>query len=337
MIFVVAPERVPWVASVPRCIDPGRPVRVFAPWSTPALGTAWAGLKLGLRVRARGRVERVMAHRFALRRVLDALAARAIPKEARAVVAPSLGARRVFAAAHERGIATYLVEDLPDFRGLHRDLDAAAERHPDARFLRRYRAALPLLVRQEAERALGDELFLRGAFARDARLEAGFTPDRLKAIPLPPTQWAPRSALHRTRILLAGLAAARHGSYEAIAAVASFPQAELLVRPGEGAEPRGILEFPGVRAANREELARLQGVSLVLAPALCECYPPEVPLAIERGVPVIATRRAAGWCNLDEITGREIAPGDIEQLRQAIDSALMQVSQTGHTIGIQAR
>jgi hypothetical protein len=38
----------------------------------------------------------------------------------------------------------------------------------------------------------------------------------------------------------------------------------------------------------------------VIAPGLCEGYSPEVSLAIERGVSLVATDRARGACVVDE-------------------------------------
>jgi hypothetical protein len=120
-------------------------------------------------------------------------------------------------------------------------------------------------------------------------------------------------------VLLAGSAAARHGVHEALAAIDGIEDATLWVRPGEGMEPRDLLSRNRVRVAPSELHARVQNADVVLAPAWCESYPPEVPLAAAMGIPVIATDRAAGWVDLDR-AGACVSRGDVGAIRAAIES-----------------
>src|SRR5579872_441830 len=146
MIAIVAPEpKLFWLAPLLADLRGAETVVVFAP---PMIGAArWAS-----RSWTRGRADRQMAARSFLRRLTDELAARWLPADTQAIYAPSLAARAVFAVAAARGIPRVLIEDLPWFRQLHDDLDAAAARWPACRFLSRYRAPAALVARQEIER-----------------------------------------------------------------------------------------------------------------------------------------------------------------------------------------
>jgi hypothetical protein len=287
--------------------------------------SAWAG----------ARADRRLVSRFARRRLAGLLAARWLPEEAQLVIAPSLAARRVFAAAARRGASCVLVEDLPGIRGLHLDLDRAAARQPGDAFLRRFRAPPRIVAAQEAERALAQLLLVRSRHALEERLAAGFDRECVLPLPEPPRPESSRGgrgpdaargkpplpagppgpAAHRPTLLLAGLATARSGLEQALDAAARIPGAVLLVREGEGA-PRDLLRRPGVRRASAGEREGLEGVDVVLAPALCEGHPPEVRAAAAAGVPVVATRRAAGFVDLAR-AGREVEPGDAEGLWRA--------------------
>jgi hypothetical protein len=274
-----------------------------------------------------------MSSRTMQRKLADALASRWLPADAELVIAPSLAARRTFAVARQRGARTWLVEDLPWMRRLQDDLDRAAELHPSASFLRRYRAGRAVLVRQEEERALADRCLVRGVHAWQERVAAGVPEDRLGRLvegqpprsadsnghergqPRPPR--ARTADRGRATVLLAGLATARSGVHEAVQAMAGRPDLALLVRLGEGAEP-DLLRRPNVAAMRGNPLRALEAVDLVLAPAWCETYPIEVLVAEAAGIPVIGTRRAAGFASL----AAEVAPGDVAGLRAAIDRLL---------------
>lgn len=353
MIAIIAPEPAPWLA---RLLREG-PALVLAPWALPRTPDAlarfvpgrlagallrrqlpaasapggvrflpgWPLVEGAARLLARGRTDRQMAARFALREAVDLLAARLLPgliqkHRIDAVIAPSCAARHTLAAARQRHLQTALVQDLPLIRALHEDLDRAAAAHPDCAFLRRYRAGHRVIARQEAEWVLADSIYARGAYARQALRErtAARLLDLGPAAPRPGGEGRPVPPKGPLRILLAGLATGRSGVMEALALLTAFPEATLLVHaPGgaaEGVEPADLLRRARVRPATPEERQELKGVDLVIAPAWCEGYPAEVPAAAARGIKVVATRRAAGAVTPDA----EIAPGDADGLIAAV-------------------
>jgi hypothetical protein len=328
LIAVVLVEPSPWLEGLLARVAPGLPHGMLTPLGARA---AWHGHTASLATRlvplafraaqrawARGDAGRRLRGRFAWRRVVDHLAARALPAGASLVVAPSGAAERTFAVARARGVPTLLVHDLPVIRRLHDDLDAAARRHPDAPFLRRFRAPARDVARQEAERVLADRIVVRGEYARQALMAAGVPEARL--VPSGDAPIAPRRAAcaGAKRVLLAGLATTRSGTREALAALGRR-RVELLVGAGEGLDPPDLLARRGVRPTTRGESATLAGVDAVVAPAWCESYPPEVALAAARGVPVIATARAAGHVDLAR-AGAEVAPGDVDGLWAALEA-----------------
>jgi hypothetical protein len=371
-IAIVAPEPAPWLAPVIELALAAGPVRVLAPWATRVALPGWLPARLrafwqrrtltvsgldapvtlpgwalgegALRAWAGTRADRTLAARLGLRTAVDWLVGRWLAsrgREVRVVIAPSCAAQHGFAAVAAQGGTGLLIEDLPDVRGLHADLDAAARAHPGCAFLRRYRAPRAVIVRQEAERALAGALIVRGHHARRERERAGRDPARVLALVLAPPEpgepgepgeprepGARRARVPIRRVLLAGLAAARHGTVEALAAVAARPDVTLLVRPGEGMEPRDLLAHPQVAVASEDERRHLHNIDLVLAPAWCEAYLDEVATAGARGIPVVATLRGAGWVT----PAHEIAPGDVADLGAALDmtdGALAARAQTG--------
>jgi hypothetical protein len=348
VIALVVPEPAAWwtrVATLAAAIDPD--VRVIAPWALPDLAPlralaprvpflrrrltrsptesfpGWPLAELALSAWIGNRADRRLSALFLRRAAVDRVAAARLTRarDLRAVIAPSGAAERTFAAASRAGARTILLDDLPSLRQLQEDLDEAAARHPDCRFLRRFRAGPSTLARQEVEWAMADRILVRGAFARSVRAAAGVADLRLIdwPEPLPPPAAAPRAAAGATRVLLAGLAAARHGTCEALALLDAHPDLELAVRAGEGLEPAGLLDHPRVRRATPGELSRLDGIGLVLAPAWCESYPDEVARAVSHGVPVAGTVRAAGFVDLEGLAAR---PGDVRALSAAVDMAI---------------
>ena len=79
---------------------------------------------------------------------------------------------------------------------------------------------------------------------------------------------------------------------------------------------------------SRAEQLSLADVDCVVAPAWCESYPEEVGLAVQRGVPVIATSRAAGPCDVPLVE-----PGAVIPLRDAIQRALAGAVLPGRAVG----
>lgn len=328
MIAVVAPDPVAWLPALQAWLDlhhPDERLQVFAPWSLPPIPHApapwrrrtiahptravpgWQAVELATRVWTRGRTDRTLAARFALRRMVDGMAARWLPAEATVVVAPSLGALHTLALARRRGIRTVLLEDLPGLRGLHTDLDAALQAHSESRFLRTFRASQADVRRQEQERVLADVLLVRGLFARDERVRLGHAVDLLE----PEVVAGPWRPLPKNpTLLLAGLATTRSGVVEALTALEGSG-ATLRVRVGEGQEPADLLQRPGVEVVRGNPLA---GVDAVLAPAWVESHAPEVVAAVRAGLPVVGTLRGLG-----RVRGaRVVECGEVVGLREAL-------------------
>ena len=241
-------------------------------------------VEAALRAWARDRTDRRYRADFLLRAAIDAWAAAEVRRRRpRMVIAPSLAARRTFAAARAVGAAAVLVLDVPLLRALHRDLDRAAERWPARAFLQRFRAPSWAIARQEAERVMADLVLVRGAYAHALCLADGVPEARLARLPLGPApRAAPAPAARTGRIRLAGLAAARHGVDTALAAARALGL-ELVVRVGEGTEPADLARLPGVTTSGGP-------VDAIVCPAICETYPDELRTP---DVPVIASPMAS--------------------------------------------
>lgn len=338
MNLVIAPEPATWLRQLPWVLGEEARGQVLAPWALPSVPTGWMparvhaawqrrtapvprgfrvlgvpgwqALEAGLRWANRSTAAMFRA-RFALRRTLGQVCAQLLPSGVETVVAPALCAREVFAVARTRGARCVLVEDLPSLRALHADLDEAFAHYPAEAFLRNHRATAEDVARQEAERLLADEVWVRSEFARERLLAAGHSADLIRELhpvleagrpprgaPTKPRRHGGRSRHSHRVALLAGPAAARSGLREALAALDSRPEWSLWVRPSEGTD-LARLEHPRVKRITAEQQHRLNGVDVVLAPAWCESHPPELPRAVARGIPVIATDRAAGFldCN----------------------------------------
>ncbi|MFY0574748.1 hypothetical protein ACN28S_10630 [Cystobacter fuscus] len=201
MRLVIAPEPAPWLPRLSSLLGEGPPAQVLAPWSLPEGPEQWGALPSRLRAAWRRRtVPEATPHRvwglpgwwaveaglrwsgrsaaatFSSRFLLREWVARAVapllPAGVEMVIAPSLCARELFAVARRRGARCVLVEDLPSLRQLHADLDEAASHHPEEAFLRNHRARAADVARQEAERVLADEIWVRGGFLREHRWPA---------------------------------------------------------------------------------------------------------------------------------------------------------------------
>lgn len=261
----------------------------------------------GLRAWAREATDRRYLAELGLRYAIDAWAARQVrERKPEVVIASSLAARETFSAAREIGSRCVLAMDLPMLRALHHDLDRAAERWPERAFLRRFRAPSWAIARQEIERVLADLILVRGPYARSLNLADGIPPPRLAPLPQP----APRAQVASdqggpcNRLRLAGLAAARHGIDTALAAARELGMT-LAVRIGEGTEPADLASLPGIATDDAP-------VDAIIAPAICECYPPELHAT---DLPVIASPMAS-------LDGRGPDPYDVRAFAEAISDAL---------------
>lgn len=296
MIAAFVPEPSPWLSDFPGAHVWGPLVNRWLPRQA---------LRAGLKLWSNGQTARRIEARFALRRALAQLAARQIPTSATTVVAPSLCARPLFAEAKRRGLKTVLVQDLPCLRRLHADLDRAAAAHPGSRFLNNHRASAQAIAEQEAEWVLADEVRVRSAYAASIISAYGSN--------VVPATHAPERpvALRRPRTLaLAGIATPRHGIFELLDAHAQLPGLELLVRTGEGLEPKDLLQRKRVRLARPGERP-----DAVVAPAWTEAWLPEVHHAAANGIAVIATPQASGWLGP---AVHPITAGDVAGLMRAL-------------------
>jgi hypothetical protein len=240
-----------------------------------------------------------------------------LPARVEMVAAPSLCAREIFAVARRRGARCVLIEDLPSLRQLHADLDEAAARHPEEAFLRNHRASAADVARQEAERVLADEIWVRGGFSRERLLAAGCPKERLRelrSLEEPSPRVDARVEREERVALLAGPALARSGLNEALEVLEARPRWRLWVRPTEGTDSRR-LEHPRVVRVTEATQRGLQGVDAVLALSWCESHPAEVTLAAARGIPVIATDRASGF-----VSCQRVPRGDVSAVLAALDA-----------------
>lgn len=314
MRHVLAPEPVDWLKAVEG--------EVWAPWALGVRGPGgflrrrfapgahrqpgWTLLEGAARLWAGRSTSRGMRARFALRGLAGRWTCANLLETEKIsdIVAPSLAALELFARHPGRKI---LLMDLPLLRQLHADLDRAAEVEASP-YLHLFRAPREVVVRQEQELALADEVWVRGRYLA-TRLEAQGI--RCQALPQSEVAAATRGPERGKGILLAGVPAARHGITTLLAALERHPDWSLhLSRPP--LEPNNLLAHPQVRYASHWE-----GVGVVAAPSWVECYPREVREGFARGLPVVATDRAAGFTPV-----REVAPGDVPGLEQALVEAL---------------
>lgn len=342
MNLVLAPEPAPWLSQLSSLLT--HEAEVLAPWALPRLPAwgplpprlrhawsrrtlpvpegfrvwglpGWVAVEAGMRVAARSTAATFQA-RFTLRRRWAQAASALLPASVETVLAPALCAREVFGVARRRGARCVLVEDLPSLRELHADLDAAAARHPEEAFLRNHRASAEDVARQEAERVLADEIWVRGELALERLRLAGHAPEKLRKLHFLPDGESPQSpCLPRHHVaLLAGPALARGGLREALAVLDERPQWNLWVRPAEGTDPRH-LNHPRVRKVTAQVQRTLHQVDVVLAPAWCESHLSELAQARNQGIPIIATDRAAGFWPC-----RTIPRGDVPALIAELDA-----------------
>lgn len=309
MTLVLAPQPVSWLKTV---VDYAQAtwsgsVRVAAPWYVeaptafrrsaflqrrmPALGEAvvsapgWPALEAAAQAWAGARADRQWRARMATRALADRWAAARLHRLATngVVIAPSLAAWRIFAAARARRLRTVLIQDYPALRALAEDLDRVAEAYPDSALARRFRPTTAMIVRQESEWELADEILPRQRWDCDVALAWGRSAAAVRG-------GAPGS--FRT-VLLAGPALARSGAHQALAAVERDPNLLLHVRAGDAIEPTALQTHP--RVVVRGGLAgpeALDDMDAVIAPAWCESHAPELSWAVARGLPVWATPKA---------------------------------------------
>ena len=215
-----------------------------------------------------------------------------------------------------------LVEDLPNIETLHADLDQAVSCHPKRAFLRRFRASPAQIRVQKAEQSFAHAVAIRGWFAAHQRSElTGAGPIQF-AWNLPQktgSTSAPR-AEGPFHVVLAGGASARNGVMEALAILEARKDLILWVRPTDGLMPSSLIQHPRIRHfRNQTELPK--DIDCLLAPAWVESYPPELHMAIQRGIPVVGSLRAVGFLS-DSPAAHIVPPGEIEKIGAALKRAL---------------
>jgi hypothetical protein len=252
-------------------------------WPPPPLVRA---SEVAARAWSRGDAERIIRADVAQRALVDrATAPRVTRTRPQLVIARSLAARYTLAAGRAVGAATVLLLDLPVLRQLAADLDHASARWPERRFLRRVRPPAGWVAEQEAEWLLADLVLVRGVYAAGLLAARGVASAAIAALPPPSVAPMARASAPTGRVRLAGLATARHGLDVARAACAQLGLT-LVVRVGDGTEPRELATLPGIASDDGP-------VDAVLCPALCEAQPLELAAARAGGVPVVVSRCAA--------------------------------------------
>lgn len=330
--LVVVPEPADWHAPLVETLRGFGPVEVFAPWALPrvlaplgrrvgfvrrraatttATGRAWfTAAELLTRALARGRTAATLRNRVHLRALADRATAHHLRRDRspRLVVAPSLAARRTFAAAHSLGARCLLLEDMPDFDGLVDGLDTLAVHHPHAHFLRNHRPRAQDHARQRAERWQADAIAVRGGVSwhrlgpRTTRVQLPRTRTTAEHTPGPD-------------IAFAGPPLARAGSTALLPLLEALPTCTVRVLPGPRSEPEALLQHPRVRVD-----ASLDGVGVVLSLGPLESHPRAVGEALDRGIPVVGTRASTGL--LDPMSVQLVDADDVPSTVAAIERAL---------------
>lgn len=277
-------------------------------------------LELASRLYTRNHIDRGIATRLATRRAVDRAVAFGLQKRgsgARAtVVAPTLCARRTFAAAHRIGMACVLLEDLPDLRSLATTLDDWATLFPDCPLLRNHRARRGSLVDQCAERELADTIVVRGGHAWN-RLCGRFGA-RLCGAARVVGDTCKRPAIRSDTVLVAGPAIGRSGTAMLADLAERSPHLSFAVQAGRHLEPTRLFEHPRIRAATKAE-RHLDGVGVVASLSGVECNPSELLTAVQRGVPVVGTGASTG--QLEVASTYPTTPLDVGAISAALAEA----------------
>ncbi|MNT19935.1 Glycosyl transferases group 1 [compost metagenome] len=211
---------------------------------------------------------------------------------------------------------TVLASALP-MADIEKQLDAASQRWPGDATLRDFRADASL-VRDEA-RALARAAVVVTPHAGVAQAMAQYAPQAT----LQRIDWAlPQvKAAHSKReepplVVFAASALARKGARELAAALQGWPcRLRVLGAPSDdaqlwhGIEPLQHMNWQG---------DMLAGANVVVLPAHVEHAPRALLRAVAAGVPVVASTA----CGLAGVPGvHEVAPGDIDALRTALQQA----------------
>lgn len=206
------------------------------------------------------------------------------------LAACSLAAREPFAWAKARGIHTTLLVDVPHYAALHRDLDAAALRFPDDRYLRHFRAPAWAIARQHAEFELADRIIVRGTYAASTiGVRSARRAEHIEVCSIISTgPFVGRANDRNAPLLLAGPAAARGGFAIAADAAAQLGR-RLLAKANAATEPH-YRQHPAVDWISDED-SGIPSVAAIVAPALCEAFLQVQPAP---GLAVIGSEKCTG-------------------------------------------
>lgn len=245
-----------------------------------------------------------------------ALASRLTPEHTELVVEQALLPHLQRIGALDGRRVTVLASVLP-MAEIEQRLDAAARRWPGDATLRDFRAD-PALVRAEALALAGAKAVVT-PHADVARQLAKSAPraalTRLDWM-LPPVKAAAVERKGPPLVVFAASALARKGARELAAALQGWPyRLRVLGVPSDDKQLwRGIAHIEHMNWQGDW----LAGASVVVLPAHVEHAPRAVLRAVAAGVPVVASTA----CGLAGLTGvREVAPGDVEALRAALQAA----------------
>ena len=248
----------------------------------------------------------------------QAFAARLVPAHTHLVVEQSLLPHLQRLGALDGRRITVLASALP-MADIEQRLDAASQRWPGDATLRDFRADASL-VRDEAL-GLTRAAVVVTPHAGVAQAMAMYAPQAT----LQRLDWAlPQvKATHRARrepplVVFAASALARKGARELAAALQGWPcRLRVLgspsddVRLWQGIEPLQHMNWQG---------DWLAGAAVVVLPAHVEHAPRALLRAVAAGVPVVASTA----CGLAGVPGvHEVAPGDIDALRAALQTACL--------------
>jgi hypothetical protein len=235
---------------------------------------------------AANRLAEPLAVKLAIRKTIDLVLSKIVPKTVAHIFATSLTAQRTFSRAS--WAKKTLISDLPQLKQLHLDLDLARSLLPHCRYLHHHRAASSDLIQQAEEYVLADTVLVRSHFAQTIVQRCTSTP--IQAMPSAPS---PKALLFEAQgpVLLAGNAASRNGLEMALAGI-ERRKGFLLARPAAGSE-LSSLRHPQLKLLQVHQA--IPPVAAVWAPAWTESTPIEVPQALAANIPVVASNRALGW------------------------------------------
>lgn len=322
---LVAAAASPWLVPMIDLLATRSPVTLWAPWLVPSFvppavarlwprrvlastakvsqlvtSAPWFAAQTLPRLWARNSRARSLQLALAERRALAWWTMQRLQREGLRAATPahatptiaacSLAAREPFAWAKARGMHTTLLVDVPHFAALHRDLDAAAMRFPNDRYLRHFRAPAWAIARQHAEFELADRILVRGPYAAATIGERrALRVEHIDVCSIKPHGPIVQRSQHaHAPLYLAGPAAARSGF--AIAADAAAMVGRRLLAKANDATETHYRNHPAVDWITDED-SGIPAVATIVAPALCEAFLHVQPAP---GLAVIGSEKCAG-------------------------------------------